>query len=192
MANFRDLFQSVRRRPGMYLLRPDSFDDLVSYVNGVDAGSSGALLAGFYEFLLLRLGEQDNLAWPGLVERIAFPGGVPRPRSTADEGVAVAALFDLLDEFLAEVRGTHERRRLFHEYVVWAIQQPGYSADLIRFNSSPPSEQIDVDTAAALLGMTRAEVFDLIAGGELHAARMGASVFLRAKAVHELVESRRQ
>jgi hypothetical protein len=91
----------------MYQLVDGSFDSVVTYVQGLDASTSWGMLTGFYEFLLLHLGEQSNLAWSGLVEWLAFPNGVPRPRTAAEEAVATATLFDLLDEFLAEFSAGH-------------------------------------------------------------------------------------
>ena len=176
--DFRSHLRSVRRRPGMYFVGPVSYDTITTYVFGIDEGASGALLTGFYEFLLLKLGEQDNLAWPGLVLRLAFGDTPPRPLSEEDEAKAIDFLFDLLDEFLAEIRGPHALRRLFHEYILWSQTQPGYIADLIRFNSSPPDAVLTVDEAAQALGITRRDVFDLIAEDKLTALRSGATVFL--------------
>ena len=170
----------------MYLVNPKSYDSLETYIQGIDDGASGALLTGFYEFLLLKLGEQDNLAWPGLVLRLAFGDYRSRPLSEGDEAIAIDHLFDLLDEFLAEIRGPHALRRLFHEYVLWDQTQPGYIADLIRFNSSPPSPVLTVAESAKALGVTERDVFDLIADNKLTALRSGATVFLRADQVAKL------
>jgi hypothetical protein len=107
MQDVRTHLRSVRQRPAMYQLVDGSFDSVVTYVQGLDASTSWGMLTGFYEFLLLHLGEQSNLAWSGLVEWLAFPNGVPRPRTAAEEAVATATLFDLLDEFLAEFSAGH-------------------------------------------------------------------------------------
>lgn len=176
----------------MYQVEDGSFDSVVTYVQGLDAGTSGGLLTGFYEFLLLRLGEDSNLAWSGLVERLAFPIEVPRPRTPTDEAVAIGALFDLLDEFLAEFLGRpHAIRRLYHEYDIWAMKQPGYTRDLIRFDSSPPWPHVSVDQAAAVLLVSRVEVFDMIARGTLRTGRVGPDVFLDESQVTHLADAKR-
>jgi excisionase family DNA binding protein len=156
----------------------------------MDDGSSGALLAGFYEFLLLRIGQQSNLAWPGLVERIAFPEGVPTSRNEADQALITSTMFELLDEFLAEIQRPHELRRLFHEYTTWAIQQPSYDLDLVRYSSSPPWPELGVDDAARLMGITRRDVFDLIDRSELRTARVGSQVVLSRSQVEEAIQVR--
>jgi excisionase family DNA binding protein len=173
----------------MYFVEPVSYDTITTYIFGMDQGASGALLTGFHEFLLLRLGEQDNLAWPGLVLRLAHGGDRPTPLSKEDEVIAIDYLFDLLDEFLAEIRDAHELRRLFHEYFFWAQTQPGYNADLIRFMSSPPTAVLTVDEAAETLAVTRRAVFDLIADYKLMALRSGATVLVRASDVAKLAQS---
>lgn len=119
---------------------------------GLDAGSSGAPLTGFYEFLYLRLDEQDNLAWPGLVERLAFPAGVHHPRTPADEALLIDFLFDLLDEFLGEIGDGFDLRRLFHEYTIWLTAQDWYRPDLERFGVYPQGDVIAVRRRLLSLG----------------------------------------
>lgn len=187
--DFRSYLRTVRRRPGMHLVAPLSYDSIVTYVEGIDAGASGALLVGFHEFLLLKLGEQDNLVWSGLVLRLALGDERSTPLSQEDDAKAIDYLFDLLDEFLAEIRGAHTLQRLFHEYVLWEQTQPGYNTDLIRFNSSPPPAVLTVEETAQALGITKCAVFDLIADNKLTALRSGATVFLRARDVERLTQS---
>lgn len=186
MLDFREHLRLVRRAPGMFLLDP-TFDAFVAYVVGVNAGSSQALLPGFDEFLTLRLAERSNLHWSGLVKQIAFPRGIPQPLAGRDEEIAISTMFDLLDEFLAEIRGPRELHRLFHEFVLWETEQPGYDVnrDLVRFGQSPPFETVSVNDAVAILGLTRPEIFDMIARGDLHHARVGADVLVRAAEVQE-------
>ena len=90
----------ARSENGQESPRSRLYEALAAYVQGMDSGSSGALLVGWYEFPHLRYGELSNLAWISLVEQLAFPGGIPSLKTEADEEVAIAALFDLLDEFL--------------------------------------------------------------------------------------------
>ncbi len=102
---YRTHFAAVRQRPGLYGLS-GSFGQFAAYLNGVDDGSDGRALAGFREWLAVRLGRGNNLAWSGLVLHLAFPGGWPglreRLADPEQNAVAVVTLFELLDEFLAE------------------------------------------------------------------------------------------
>lgn len=188
--DFRAQLRSLRRRPGMHLIAP-SYDSTVAYIEGMDDGASGALLTGFREFLLLKLGHQDSRAWSGLALRLALDDDRPRPTSVHEEAVALDRLFDLLDEFLAEIRGDDAIQRLFHEYVLWSSEQPGYNADLVRFRSSPPPAMLSVEEAAVALGITGRDVFDLIAADKLGAHRLGAKVLLRARDVEQMVAADR-
>jgi len=164
----------------MFFLKPESFNAVAAYVEGMNTGSSGALLVGWYEYLQLRLGERTNLYWPGIVIRVAFGDADPRKLEGQDEATAIEYLFDLLDEFLAEVRGPWEIRRLFQEFTLWGRDLPDrVEDDLVRFKNYPPTELVSVDEAAALLGLKRSEVFDRIASGALHDARVGKDVFVR-------------
>jgi hypothetical protein len=43
-----------------------TFDRLLAFVEGLDSGTSGRLLDGFREYLMLRLDEDSNLWWTHL------------------------------------------------------------------------------------------------------------------------------
>ncbi|GLZ29396.1 hypothetical protein Lesp02_15860 [Lentzea sp. NBRC 105346] len=168
MIDHRELLRSLRLRPGMYLGTSElPYERLVTYVLGLDQGS--AALDGFREFLVLKVGTGDNLTWPGLVGLL---GG------SMDEDARVALLFDLLDEFLAEVQSAG-RLAIYREYFAWLRAQPWHDVDLERFHGSPPLDLINVDDTAGLLGISRFEVFDLVARGELRPLRSGAEIFFR-------------
>ena len=50
---------------------------------------------------MARLGHSSNLGWSGIVLQLTFPGRDRYPDPSVDEEeVALAALFDLLDQFL--------------------------------------------------------------------------------------------
>ena len=115
----RALFAAVRQRPSLYGL-DGSFGQFTAYLSGVDAGTDGEALIGFREWLVVRLGDGDNLTWSGLALQLAFPGGWPglrdRLADPEQNAVAVSTLFELLDEFLAERAkpdGPRERHRGF-------------------------------------------------------------------------------
>lgn len=124
--DYRALFASVRRRPGMYGL-PESFPGRCAFLHGVDAGNEWQFLTGFRELLVVRADKGSNLTWNALVLHIAFPGN---DHIAADlladpdrEQHAINTLFDLLDEFL-ERRAAHgEPAAIFAEYAAWRLSK---------------------------------------------------------------------
>lgn len=120
--DYQELFSSVRRHPGAYGV-PDSMAGFVAFLQGVHYGNDGQFLAGFREFLAVRAGKGANLAWPGLVWHIAFPGNSSLPAELQDdpkrERHAIDILFPLLDEFLKRRSGHGELARIFEEYHEW-------------------------------------------------------------------------
>lgn len=116
---YRELFALVRQRPGMYGL-DGSFAHFSIFVTGCDAGTSWSLLAGFREWLIVRVNDGDNLAWPFLVLWLAFPlGKNPNELDANDNAVAVDMLFRLLDEFLELREQHHGLAKIFTAYAAW-------------------------------------------------------------------------
>lgn len=105
-----------------------------AFVLGVDAGSSGGMLAGFREWLIVRLNHGNNLVWTALVRHPA-PGGFVHPLTPEADAAAVATLFQLLDEFL-EVRERHGGPlKIYGAYQTWLNTQSWYHPD-----PSPPDQ----------------------------------------------------
>ena len=117
--DYRTLFPQVRRRPEMYGVQ-NSFRSFCAFLQGVDAGNDWQLFTGFREFLALRVGFGTNLAWPGLILRLAFPeisSGVLDPlKDPGKERIAVDTLFRCLDEFLEQRAETGGTERIFEAY----------------------------------------------------------------------------
>ncbi|MGV9334648.1 hypothetical protein [Nocardia sp. NPDC003726] len=184
--DYRGLLRNLRLRPGMYFARSElGYDKLVAFVTGVDIGSQGSMLAGFREFLILRLDGGNNLSWSGLVSRICVPDAA-RPLDGHDEQAAVDGLFDLLDEFLAETADHRARTRIHHEYFRWLQRQSWYT-DPERIHASPTSSYIPLDEAATRFGLDRSAVFDLIASGTLRPDRFGAQLYVSENHLSEVV-----
>jgi hypothetical protein len=161
----------------MYFGRSDLvFDTLVAFLVGLDLGTRGRLLEGFREYLILRLGEESSLWWPGLAVAVTVPQAAPRPTTPDADRQAVDGLFDLLDEFLAEFPEDRGRGRLIHEYFLWKQHLSFFNLNLERFRSSPPPDVISVEEAMALLGIPRTALFDLVAAGDLEIFRVEASL----------------
>lgn len=95
--DYRALFRNAAQRPGMYGL--DGTDATAgAFVSGVDTASGGLALAGFTEWLQVRVGRVSSLAYPGLVAE------------TGND------LFTCLDEFLAERDRADGMARIYHAY----------------------------------------------------------------------------
>jgi hypothetical protein len=99
----RELLAQVRQRPALFCL-DGSFGNAVAFLLGYDAGMDWGLLAGFQEWLARRLDCGNNLAWPALVLRGAFPDDPAGWRQDAldpkYERAATQALWEFVDEFL--------------------------------------------------------------------------------------------
>jgi hypothetical protein len=128
-VDYRTLFSEISRRSGLYGL-DGSFEQFAAFISGVDAGNDWQLLTGFREWLIIRLGDGNNLTWPGLVLRLAFPGGWPglrdRLKDPDQNRIASETLFRLLDEFLARRATPGEPAGIFDEYLTWRNAQSWY------------------------------------------------------------------
>ncbi|WP_084534628.1 hypothetical protein [Nocardia yamanashiensis] len=102
----REYFQLFAQRPGMYI-GYGSVRGVVCFLDGYDFaarrhGEQG--LNGFREWILAHHGRREsNLVWWALIEDIALPDkefGVDR--TPEQEAQLMAAIFELLDRFLAD------------------------------------------------------------------------------------------
>ncbi|MFG1624624.1 hypothetical protein [Kribbella sp. NPDC049227] len=178
------MLRTVRLRPGMVFGRSElTYDQLVCFVTGLGFGRP-ELLAGFREFLVLKLNDGSNFVWSALVTRLVVPQA-GRPLSPADDRAALDGLFDLLDEFLAETTAMGSRS-IEREYFLWLQQQSWYNLDLERFHSSPAPQMVGLDEAAERLGVERSALFDLMASRRLRSFRAGAELLFTEHDISEL------
>ena len=101
MSSHTKLFENVRKRTGMYVLR-ETYEAVAAFVLGYDAACEGGPLLGFREWLVLRLGSGANLAWPALVLQIAFPEAEDPETELSNPSAdrrAIDTLFDLIAKF---------------------------------------------------------------------------------------------
>ncbi|WP_144128370.1 hypothetical protein [Catellatospora sichuanensis] len=122
ISHFRDLFQRVRLRPGMYGVQ--NYAETTSFVTGCDAAMGWMLLEGFREWLMLRLDEQSSLVWSALVLELTPGVTLQSARHLSDEVEAAVhdQLFDLLDQFLT-VKEQHDGlRQVYAEYAARRIE----------------------------------------------------------------------
>jgi hypothetical protein len=138
-VDYRTLFAEISRRPGLYGL-DGSFDQFRAFVSGADAGNDWRFLTGFREWLIVRLGYGNNLTWPGLVLRLAFPEDQPDLRNRLKDPdrnrIACETLFRLLDEFLARRAAHDEPAAIFDEFLTWRRAQSWYKPS--GAHTSPP------------------------------------------------------
>lgn len=121
-AMFSDIietFKHMKLRTCMYV-NPLDYNTVTTFIEGYDYGMRRCLLEGFYEWLVMKYGEECSMGWPYLAVMI-----LERERSGADsppldDRMAIDKLFDLLEEFLLikqdRSRGT---RWIYAQYEQW-------------------------------------------------------------------------
>jgi hypothetical protein len=102
-----------------------SYATVTAYVLGCDAGSSGAILTGFREWLIVRPGSGSNLAWPALIRHLT-PQGRTHPLTPDADAAAVTTLFQLLDEFLEQCEQPDSLLKIYAAYQTWLNTQSCY------------------------------------------------------------------
>lgn len=127
MTMLPPVLAEVRKRPGMYL-PVTTYEAAVAFVLGYDSAINGGLLWGFREWLIVRLAEGNNLAWPGLVlelirSRSASSAG---PQSSDEQRAAVESLLAIIEEFLSERDRVGGGRRIYAIYEQWLQSQDWY------------------------------------------------------------------
>lgn len=122
MGQHREIFERVRTRTGMYLWE-ETYAAASSFVMGYDLACQGGVCVGFREWLVMRVGQGSNLAWPALVLDVAFPSkGDPEKALVGPEAHrhAIDVLFGLLAEFDEQVASKHDGlREVFAAYERW-------------------------------------------------------------------------
>lgn len=120
--------QHVRQRPKLFMSAV-TFDAAVAFLNGYDVAQSGALMCGFREWLVVKVGCGNNLVWYALVLELAFPGAEdPRKQLTEnnDHAAVIELMFDLLEQYRAEAESYQGLRRIHLRYENWLRQQEWY------------------------------------------------------------------
>jgi hypothetical protein len=112
---------NVRNRPSMYL-RANTFDVVVSFIDGYDIAISGGLLVGLREWLIVRVDGSNNMAWSGLI--LAALGD---PAAAGDQAALIRGLFSLLEEFMTMRSGPEGLRRIYAAYEKWLKRQDWYT-----------------------------------------------------------------
>jgi hypothetical protein len=101
----REYFANVRHRLPMYVIG-GRLDRLEAFLDGYDQHAlrhGGPGLHGWTDWLVTRSGQTCNHGWSGHVRHIALPNGWDHWDLSQEQGqLVIDALFDLLDEYLAE------------------------------------------------------------------------------------------
>ena len=126
MRQHRELFEQIRSRFGMYFPE-ETYAAAAALVFGYDLACEGGVLAGFREWLVVRLNDGQNLGWTALVLHVAFPAARdPRQAVLASPEAqrhAIDVLFRMLAEYEDVRTGEDGLQRVFLAYDRWLQQQ---------------------------------------------------------------------
>jgi hypothetical protein len=117
--------EQVAKHPGMYLPRVE-FDVAAGLIQGFDLASSGGLLTGFREWLVVRVGYGNNLAWTELALRAIFAKEESPRQILPKNGIqqnAVEGLFKLLGTFWHERNLPQGLCSIYCKYQDWQEEQ---------------------------------------------------------------------
>ena len=121
-----EVLANLRKRPGMYV-SPATYDTAVAFVDGYDTATHGGLLVGFREWLVVKLGEGNNLVWSALVsDLMQCTTPMKELKSQDDHNAAIEFLFATLDQFLDERDERDGMRRIYAAYERWLRRQDWY------------------------------------------------------------------
>ncbi|MFL9655104.1 TniQ family protein [Streptomyces sp. PB17] len=120
--HYQNLVTAVRREPARHGL-DGTFATATAFVLGLDAGTSGSMLTGFREWLVVRLNRDHNLTWPALVRHLA-PSGWTHPLTPRADTEAVITLHRLLAEFFDAREHPDSLAKIFRDYQSWPTTRP--------------------------------------------------------------------
>lgn len=117
---------NVRRRASMYLPAV-SYDAAAAFVLGYDAATQGGLLVGLREWLIVKLQDGNNLAWPALILDLLRRTGSHESATEGAEKRAIEFMFVTLEQFFSERDARGGIRRIYAMYEAWIRQQEWYT-----------------------------------------------------------------
>ncbi len=124
--DFERLVINICAHPQMYV-NPPTFGAVCAYLGGFDAARNGGPLVGLHPWLVVRLGDGNNLHWSGLVRR-QLPAD-PDDAGLSDDERDIRALGRLLGEFFA-YRQTNGLTKVFRDYARWLVRRSWYTGPL--------------------------------------------------------------
>ncbi len=109
--------------------RRTDFEGASAFIDGLDTACNGGVLVGFREWLIVRLGDGNNLAWPELFLRFGFPDSVEargRGLPAADPDRLVNRLFEVFREFFEERDVVVGLPKIDRRHDAWLHTQPWF------------------------------------------------------------------
>ncbi|MBX7228635.1 MAG: hypothetical protein K1X48_03385 [Burkholderiaceae bacterium] len=126
---FKDLVQKLCKQPGMWVSEP-YFMSVCAYLRGYDDAREGGPLAGFREWLIVKVNEGNNLGWERLVQNIIFRDELSQASLKAQgEEESLLKLASLLDEYLV-FRSVTGLTKVYYDYAQWLLKKQWYSGPL--------------------------------------------------------------
>jgi hypothetical protein len=121
-----ELVRQLCQRPSMWALSPH-FSSVCAYIRGYDHARDGGPLAGFREWLVVRVDGVNNLGWQGLVMDHLMPYFDVRtsPLTAEQESSCLQGLADLFEEFYG-FRQEHGITKIHYDYARWLIRKRWY------------------------------------------------------------------
>ena len=121
--------QLFLKRPLMYVPTL-GFHTATAFLQGFDLARDGEILAGFREWLVVKLGDGNNLSWFELVLRLAYPppGARPLELPATDQERLVALLFRSIEELWEESEDAGGVEALLDRHASWLRVQDWYQA----------------------------------------------------------------
>jgi len=126
--DFPELVRHLCAQPGMYV-GTATLATVTAYLNGYDHARDGGPLCGFREWLIVRLNEGNNLAWPGLAPRLFPTLDGWKDADHENETIKIGALGMVLDAFFA-FRRERGLPKIFHAYGKWLLRRQWYTGPL--------------------------------------------------------------
>jgi hypothetical protein len=123
---FEELVEKIARHPDCFVI-PANFSTVCAFIDGFDMARSSGPLMGLKPWLVMRVGDGNNLHWTGLAKRICstmlLGDGSP------DEESSIRELGKLLSEFL-EYRRSNGLAKIFRDYSRWLLRRSWYTGPL--------------------------------------------------------------
>lgn len=115
------------KRPLMFIRRAD-IDAASAFLMGFDLARDGEVLAGFREWLVMKLGYGNNFAWPELAIRLGYPEPLVRPLvlPAEDRERLMGLLFETIEEFWKEREAARGPGEILRRHSDWLRSQDWY------------------------------------------------------------------
>lgn len=100
----REFLNNFRKRPWMFV-NPVNYSTAAAFLKGIDHATEGGFLAGFKEWLAMKVGGFDNHLWTGLIPYVVFPDDDDpwhKAQQTENQERMLACLFDCLEQYLED------------------------------------------------------------------------------------------